>query len=94
MSSLKLRDLIKKIRGCKTATDERHLITKECALLRTYFKSDNKEHRARNLAKLLYIHMLGYDSHFGQMECINLCASASFSDKRIGYLVRFPSFSR
>ena len=32
------------------------------------------------------MHMLGYPSHFGQMECLKLIASPKFSDKRIGYL--------
>ncbi len=30
--------------------------------------------------------MLGHDTDFGQMECLKLITSNSFSEKRIGYL--------
>ncbi|KAF4728679.1 hypothetical protein FOZ63_025501, partial [Perkinsus olseni] len=43
-------------------------------------------HRSRNVAKLVYIHMLGYPTHFGQMDCLKLIASSKFSEKRVGYL--------
>ena len=38
------------------------------------------------MAKLLYIHMLGYPAHFGQLECLKLVTSNRFGDKRIGHL--------
>lgn len=82
----KLRDLIKAVRNCKTAADERSVIAKECAAIRAAFREEDSEKRQRNVAKLLYIHMLGYPTHFGQMECLKLIASPSYSDKRIGYL--------
>jgi len=40
--SLKLRDLIRNVRACKTAAEERAVIAKECAEIRTAFKSKGK----------------------------------------------------
>ena len=61
--SQKLRELIKSVRSCKTAQEEREVIAKECALIRTSFKEGENSYRARNVAKLLYIHMLGYANY-------------------------------
>ena len=63
----RLRDLIRSIRACRTAQDERDLINKECASIRTSFKEEDNESRSRSVAKLLYIHMMGYPAHFGQV---------------------------
>lgn len=62
------------------------LIFQECAYIRNSFREEDTMWRCRNVAKLLYIHMLGYPAHFGQLECTKLIASAKFTDKRIGYL--------
>ena len=32
------------------------------------------------------MHVLGYATHFGQLECLKLIASPHFPEKRIGYL--------
>lgn len=84
--SIKLRELIRQVRGCKTAAEERSIISKECAHIRALFKEDENQYRQRNIAKLLFIHMLGYPSQFGQVECLKLIASNKFCEKRIGYL--------
>ncbi|CEL98303.1 unnamed protein product [Vitrella brassicaformis CCMP3155] len=84
--SIKLRELIRNIRACKTAAEERAVIAKECAEIRTAFKEEDNHYRHRNVAKLLFIHMLGYPTHFGQMECLKLIASTKFAEKRVGYL--------
>jgi AP-1 complex subunit gamma-1 len=68
----RLKDLIKEIRNCKTAADERTVIAKESAAIRTEFKEEDPEHRFYNIEKLLYIYMLGYPAHFGQIECLKL----------------------
>ncbi|KAI9280210.1 adaptin N terminal region-domain-containing protein [Umbelopsis sp. AD052] len=82
----RLKDLIKAIRACKTAADERAVIQRESANIRTAFKEENSESRHANVSKLLYIHMLGYPAHFGQMECLKLVAGPKYADKRLGYL--------
>ncbi|CAG8553257.1 5789_t:CDS:10 [Funneliformis caledonium] len=86
MPFYRLKDLIKAIRACKTAADERAVIQKESAAIRTSFREENNDARHSNVAKLLYIHMLGYPAHFGQIECLKLVASNRFADKRLGYL--------
>ncbi|XP_044583901.1 AP-1 complex subunit gamma-1 isoform X5 [Cotesia glomerata] len=82
----RLRDLIRQIRAARTAAEERTVVNKECAYIRSTFREEDSVWRCRNIAKLLYIHMLGYPAHFGQLECLKLIASTRFTDKRIGYL--------
>jgi AP-1 complex subunit gamma-1 len=81
-----LKEFIRAIRSCKTASDERDIIAKESASIRNSFKDNKSNTRYKNIAKLLYMHMLGYPAHFGQIECLKLAASPKFSDKRLGYL--------
>ncbi|VDL96036.1 unnamed protein product [Schistocephalus solidus] len=82
----RLRDLVRDIRAARTAAEERAIVNRECAQIRDSFREENDAYRCRNVAKLLYIHMLGYPAHFGQLECLKLIASNRFTDKRIGYL--------
>lgn len=82
----RLRDLIRQIRAAKTQAEERAVVNRECAYIRSTFREEDAVWRCRNIAKLFYIHMLGYPAHFGQLECLKLIASPKFTDKRIGYL--------
>ncbi|ODQ65687.1 Adaptor protein complex AP-1 gamma subunit [Nadsonia fulvescens var. elongata DSM 6958] len=86
MSSLKT--FIKAVRASKTLADERSVIQKESAAIRTSFRDNTITHSTRknNIAKLLYLFTLGERTHFGQVECLKLIASPKFTDKRLGYL--------
>ncbi|KAL6633348.1 hypothetical protein ACP70R_026019 [Stipagrostis hirtigluma subsp. patula] len=70
----------------RTAAEERAVVRRECAAIRAAISENEQELRHRNMAKLMFIHMLGYPTHFGQMECLKLIAAAGFPEKRIGYL--------
>ncbi|XP_042020801.1 AP-1 complex subunit gamma-2-like isoform X1 [Salvia splendens] len=85
-SGTRMRDMIRAIRACKTAAEERAVVRKECAVIRAAISENDQDYSHRNLAKLMFIHMLGYPTHFGQMECLKLIATAGFPEKRIGYL--------
>lgn len=73
-------------RACTTAAEERALVKKESAHIRDLFREGDKAFRRQNIAKLLFFHMNGYPTSFGMTECIKLCASPKFSDKRVAYL--------
>ena len=82
---LKIRQLIKKVRACRTAEEERSVINKESAEIRNLSKDPNDPNKARNLCKAIYMQMMGYQTSFMQMTCINLLASTDFTEKRIAY---------
>lgn len=63
----RLRDLIRQIRAARTAAEERTVVNKECAYIRSTFREEDSVWRCRNIAKLLYIHMLGFVLH---QQCI------------------------
>ena len=81
---LMYRDLIRAVRACKTAAEERSVIAKESAALRQAFRDQDTLYRHRNVAKLMFIHMLGYPTHFGQMETLKLIAATGFPEKVSG----------
>ncbi|PJF17691.1 AP-1 complex subunit gamma-1 [Paramicrosporidium saccamoebae] len=83
----RLKDFIHAIRACKTLAEERKLVAKESASIRTSFKEDtSSEQRYHAVAKLLFIYMLGYPAHFGQVESLKMVASTRLTEKRLGYL--------
>uniref|UniRef100_A0A8C8RVY2 AP-1 complex subunit gamma n=1 Tax=Pelusios castaneus TaxID=367368 RepID=A0A8C8RVY2_9SAUR len=83
---MSLAELIQAVRGARTQAAERELVQRECAQIRGALRAGDPRAGTSNLTKLLYIHLLGYPAHFGQMECFRHLSSSQFSKKRIGYL--------
>lgn len=81
-----VRDLITAYRACTSQSEERALVKEEAAHIRDLFREGDKHFRRQNVSKLLFFHMNGYPTDFGITECINLCASTKFADKRVAYL--------
>ena len=48
---------------------------KECAYIRDAFRDEDNTWRCRNVAKLLYVSLLGYPAHFGQVKKVLFCSS-------------------
>jgi AP-1 complex subunit gamma-1 len=69
---MKLRDLIRKVRACKTAAEERAVIAKESAMIRTAIREEQAHFRHRNVAKLLFMHMLGTSLSTGSFFARNI----------------------
>ena len=64
--------MIRAIRSARTQCEERGVIQRECAAIRAQFRQTDSGARSHNLAKLLYVHMLGYPAHFGQVRGFSL----------------------
>ena len=67
---------------------ERELVTKELASIREDFKKGrlNASDRRRDVLKMIYMKVLGYDVDTGFVEVIQLVGSPKFQDKHVGYL--------
>jgi AP-2 complex subunit alpha len=67
---------------------EEKRINKELGHIRQKFKEGNMSgyDRKKYVAKLLYMHILGYRIEFGHVEAINLISSPKYKEKQIGYL--------
>lgn len=78
--SVRLQEMIRVIRSARTQGEERGIIQRECADIRAQFRQGDNGERSHSLAKLLYVHMLGYPAHFGQVT-LNVCAVALMDNK-------------
>jgi AP-1 complex subunit gamma-1 len=84
--SSKLKDFISFLRQCKTQKEEKEYMLKEKSRIQESFLKNKHELRPRNLVKLLFINLQGFDTEFGQIESLNIINRSSFLEKKIGYL--------
>lgn len=83
-----LKNFITECLDCRSKEEEKQRVTKELANIRKHFGAQNLNgyNRKKYVAKLLYIHLLGYTFDFGFPQMIELLASPVFSEKQIGYI--------
>jgi len=81
---------IRDVRSCDGArAKEDARVAKELAHIRNTFKEAKKVDnysRKKYVAKLVYIHLLGYEVDFGHMEALALLSSPTYHEKQIGYM--------
>lgn len=83
----RLKDFIHAVRACKTQAEERTLVARESAAIRTSFKEDvSSDQLYHAIAKILFIYMMGFPAHFGQVESLKMVALPRMAEKRLGYL--------
>ncbi|KAH0794942.1 AP-2 complex subunit alpha-1-like [Histomonas meleagridis] len=83
-----LRNFITECLNCRSKEEEKGRVTKELANIRKNFGASrmNGYNRKKYVAKLLYIHLLGYQFDFGFPQMMELLTSNVFSEKQIGYI--------
>lgn len=74
------------VKNAPSAEQERTIVANESAKIRNDFGQAQYDNLQDNLTKLIFIYLLGYPSHFGQMACLQLISKQGYNDKRIGYL--------
>jgi hypothetical protein len=86
LGSTNLRELIEDFRRSRTRNEERMTIQKHRGYLRENMKTLSHEQRANGILKLMWMNMLGYDTEFALVECMNSLFLDNFKLKTIAYL--------
>lgn len=81
-----LKQLIEEFRKCRTKNEERMAVQAHRGYLREHMASLATDERANGILKLMWMNMLGYDTEFALVECMNSLFMNSFKLKIIGYL--------
>lgn len=80
------------VRGIRAHKDDEALYVGSCiAEIKREVKVDNMEQKAIAVAKLTYLHMMGYDMSWAAFHIIEVMSSNKFLFKRIGKHVKLAS---
>ena len=86
LGSTTLQGLIEEFRRSRTRNEERMTIQKHRGYLRENMKNLGHEERSYGILKLMWMNMLGYDTEFALVECMNSLFLDNFKLKTVGYL--------
>eukprot|EP01033_Poteriospumella_lacustris_P009148 gene9148-6581_t len=88
-------DFVKSIGESKSKQEEDRIITEEVVHLKKAFQAQQipKKKLKELVIRSLYVEMLGQDASFAYIKAVELCASTSISQKRVGYLAATLCFS-
>lgn len=77
-------ELVKAIGESKSKQEEDRIVAEEVAFLKktTFTKKKLKE----LVIRCFYVEMLGHDASFSYIKAVELCASTSIHQKKVGYL--------
>lgn len=86
LAETNLKQLIEEFRRSRTINEERMTIQKHRGFLRENMKKLDNEQRAEGILKLIWMNMLGYDTEFALVECMNSLFIDNFRLKIIAYM--------
>lgn len=83
--SWEVREFITRIRAA-SPEEQRLIIADEMALMRTAIREPDRSDKTAIIGKLIFLNIQGENTTFAQLEAVNLMASDSYMQKRVGYL--------
>lgn len=79
-------EFISSVRAADSLEQERYLINNEQADIRSIIRDCDPHIRPRLIVKLIFLHTLGYNVAYGQIEVMTLMGLDPFSFKRYAYM--------
>lgn len=81
-------DLVKSIGESKSKQEEDRIVAEELQYLKKAFQQQgiSKKKLKELVVRGMYIEMLGQDASFAYIKAVELCASTSITQKKVGYL--------